>query len=1035
MSDEELADRTQGLTDGSNGKGLWTEAREKLDPDQLQLLEAFIKDGNEDLGESAKIKLQAIKESRLAVQIGKDKVIPVRDAVKKVIETVLGYNAIITAAVSAEPHASLAWGCVVALLPILSTALSRTDSALDGLHQISVCLVRFRAIEVIYDLSEHPEEKFTTSNSIRNLHAQLRSQTIELYTKVLEYQIDLIDHYSHKQAYRAVSLNPHGDCSEIMKMAANAEKTLQTMDSVAITNVDKQLSSVMEKVKAIMDGMVQIKNNIMDVRMTQRIKELPRATFAAFDEGIEGKVPPPCYGDTRREVLQTIQDWVQDEHGSRVFWLSGMAGTGKSTIARTVAGKFHGQGYLGASFFFLKGQDDRAKTEKFFSTLARGLAETISGFDECIYESIQGSENLHHKSLKHQWESMIFRPLETLESSLLGTEAVPAIIRLFLEAKELQRIQLRILVTSRNEKHIIDSLRGEQNVAHLSLEDSPQARTTKRDISVYIDHELSEIANSKKLRDWPEAKQTEDLLQWSGNLFIAAATVCRFLEKSDFPDDKLKGFLRGNKTTDTEEDTIDYMYRHLLETAADCPDREMFLGHFQAVVGAILVSKEPMSVSEMAKFLGLDTRLITFILKRLGSVLIVPGDSNLAVQIFHLSFRDFILDKNRCKDARFFIHEAQAHKRSSGLCLDLLRTKLKKDICELHHPGAVISEIDQDRITKHISSVLQYCSQYWAFHFTDAGVSSSDHDEFEMVLEFIKEHLLHWLELLALIGRLDDAAHGILNLNAIASGHPRPGLQHFVNDAYRFILSHRSTIEEAPLQTYYMAAVFTPTDSLIREQFSKNYPAWLRKPPIMERHWGSEEQTLGFSSTLLEAFTVSFDGKSVALATNFHTSIWNVNTGNLEHIFRYNHQHESITVKSLMFSRDGSELNVIMGPSKLAKGPVEYALKSWSLITGQATPASAFTQMQSDWVFLTKLSHWKFRAGRDAVQERQAPKEEEEENPRENERSRRQKEIIARDKMLMVSFSANGAKMALFNRHMVHIGDVETREINRTLGI
>jgi SpoVK/Ycf46/Vps4 family AAA+-type ATPase len=51
-----------------------------------------------------------------------------------------------------------------------------------------------------------------------------------------------------------------------------------------------------------------------------------------------------------------------------------MAGTGKSTIARTVARACLDDGRLGASFFFSRGGGERETTPSFVTTIARQLA-------------------------------------------------------------------------------------------------------------------------------------------------------------------------------------------------------------------------------------------------------------------------------------------------------------------------------------------------------------------------------------------------------------------------------------------------------------------------------------------------------------------------------------------------------------------------------------------------------------------------------------------------------------------------------------
>jgi hypothetical protein len=62
-------------------------------------------------------KLQDMEKNRLSVNLaGRD--IVVKEQVRKVVYAVLGAKDIIGAAISAEPHAALAWAGVVFVLPV-----------------------------------------------------------------------------------------------------------------------------------------------------------------------------------------------------------------------------------------------------------------------------------------------------------------------------------------------------------------------------------------------------------------------------------------------------------------------------------------------------------------------------------------------------------------------------------------------------------------------------------------------------------------------------------------------------------------------------------------------------------------------------------------------------------------------------------------------------------------------------------------------------------------------------------------------------
>src|SRR5947209_5343300 len=100
-----------------------------------------------------------------------------------------------------------------------------------------------------------------------------------------------------------------------------------------------------------------------------------------------------CHPATRVDLLRQIQNWAQEPHSKSIFWLSGMAGMGKSTISRTFAKWLTGQGRLrgvdlGASFFFKRGEGDRGSASRFFPTITRELVLKVPGLDSLVAEVI-----------------------------------------------------------------------------------------------------------------------------------------------------------------------------------------------------------------------------------------------------------------------------------------------------------------------------------------------------------------------------------------------------------------------------------------------------------------------------------------------------------------------------------------------------------------------------------------------------------------------------------------------------------------------
>jgi Fe-S cluster assembly ATPase SufC len=114
-------------------------------------------------------------------------------------------------------------------------------------------------------------------------------------------------------------------------------------------------------------------------------------------------------------LLKQIQEWYQSSAKVPcVYWLNGMAGTGKSTIARTVAYTCDEHEQLGASFFFTRDQADLATSERFFTTIAIQLAQKIPGLKPEICKAIKENPDINERLLSDQWRKLICDPLSKL---------------------------------------------------------------------------------------------------------------------------------------------------------------------------------------------------------------------------------------------------------------------------------------------------------------------------------------------------------------------------------------------------------------------------------------------------------------------------------------------------------------------------------------------------------------------------------------------------------------------------------------------
>lgn len=115
------------------------------------------------------------------------------------------------------------------------------------------------------------------------------------------------------------------------------------------------------------------------------------------------------------------------------------------------------------------------------------------------------------------------------------------------------------------------------------------------------------------------------------------------------------------------------------------------------------------------------------LLGHLQFVLKVPANRVESVRIFHLSFRDFLLTKERCRKTQLRIDEKEAQYKLMDECIFLIDNCLKKDRCGLIAPKCSLSgAVTSSQVGEYIPLELQYACLYWIQHLQKSGIQLYD---------------------------------------------------------------------------------------------------------------------------------------------------------------------------------------------------------------------------------------------------------------------------------------------------------------------
>ena len=643
---------------------------------------------------------------------------------------------------------------------------------------------------------------------------------------------------------------------------------------------------------------------------------------------------------------KTFMNW-EDGNKHRLLWIKGDAGKGKTMLLIGIIRELERLNLNACSpnlsYFFCQGTDLRLNTP---TAVLRCLIWLLLIQQPYLISYMQdkyvtaGSALFKDDNafyfLRDAFKSMLEDPhfkrvfliVDALDECIDKNEPGLAQLLDLISTTVATSPNIKWLVSSRYRSDIESCLRDGEDRVRLDLELNSEC--IRNAVEAYIDHKLSELDRQKQYEEEVRVQIAQDLRQKADGTFLWVALVCKELESVESYD----ALAVLHEIPSKLKDLYVRMMRQIEELKREDPK------YCKCVLSTVTLAYEPLHLSGLETLTGLPKRVrLSEVIKKCASFLTVRDD---IVYPVHQSAKDFLTI-----DAESEIlpnGHAEGHLMIASQSLHAMSKTLRRDIYRLVEPGRLITQVDYpvpDPLTR-----IRYACLHWIDHLCE-----TDRDLYDQVGLcnngtvdlFLKTHLLHWLEALSLLRNMSSGVTMIRKLEKLlAASINEPGLLELVRDARRFILYNRWVIENAPLQVYVSALVFSPAGSLTREQWKKEEPGWIMTKPIMQSKWSPCLQTLEGHSDSVTSVVFSHDSRQLASASDDSTvKIWDAATGECLQTL----EGHSDSVTSVAFSHDSRQL---------ASASDDRTVKIWDAATGECLQT---LEGHSDWVTSVAFSH------------------------------------------------------------------------------
>jgi len=490
-----------------------------------------------------------------------------------------------------------------------------------------------------------------------------------------------------------------------------------------------------------------------------------------------------CMDGTRKSRLKEIVDWVahksekSDLPQSNTYWIYGMPGIGKTSLAHSICASLHDQGKLAGAFFCRRDDPNLSEPRNILPALIYKLARIFPPFRRIVANCLRNDPNLTSESMKDSLfldllDNLLKRPNDCLVFVIGAFDECgddfsrPRLLKLLTGAAT-RASWLKIIITSRPEADIGRFFHGLTQSSYLGY-DLATDQEASGDLRTFARSKFEPVAEKWYLpTPWPEESLFDRIISRANGLFIFIKTLVLALEHCANPTEFLKA---TSRETGAGLKPLYRLYSNILNSRIVHIKAE-----FQRVIGVVL-SAAPYRVlceETIAELAGMEANLVKKWVDDLSSLLYRDEGTNGGIRVRHLSISDFLVSDDCPCDYR--MNPRDANVQLGIACLRTMVHQLRFNICGLEDSRLANAGIQDlpSRITKHIPDCLQYSSLYWSNHLCVAP--DNDPRVWNSLEEFFEGlYPLFWIEVLSILGTVPMGAPSIRSVISWAKVSPVP---------------------------------------------------------------------------------------------------------------------------------------------------------------------------------------------------------------------------------------------------------------------